>query len=285
MTGNDLYILPSPVNRAPIRVTSSGNASLFHGVPDWVYEEEVFSADFALWWSPSSAKVAYLKFDETDVDEFTFPVYNPTENSYEVVPYPGSVTMKYPKPGYSNPLVSVHVFELDRYYEAVDAGDPESAALDHASLELTWEGRLSLNNSIIAEIAWVANSTVLLKEVNRAGNNGSIVLFDLDQGVVNIGETTRKLGKDGEQGDDGWIDSVCFSYFDGLVFTLTSLVAVTKHNSLAVDLDTRWPPRIPRHCSQRRWIQPYSIVQSCFFRHPKVLDQWKLGSNRRYVIS
>ena len=45
--------------------------------------------------------------------------------------------MKYHKPGYSNPLVSVHVFELDRYYEAVDAGDPESAALDHASLELT----------------------------------------------------------------------------------------------------------------------------------------------------
>ena len=90
----------------------------------------------------------------------------------------------------------------------MDAGDPESAALDHASLELTWEG-LPLNNSIIAEIAWVANSTVLLKEVNRAGNNGSIVLFDLDQGVVDIGETTRKLGKDGEQGDDGWIDSVC----------------------------------------------------------------------------
>ncbi|KAI0091440.1 dipeptidyl aminopeptidase [Irpex rosettiformis] len=207
VTRNDLYILPSPESRAPLRITSSGNASLFHGVPDWVYEEEVFSADFALWWSPNSAKVAYLKFDETNVDEFTFPVYNPTENSYEVVPYPGSVTMKYPKPGYNNPLVSVHVFEIDRYYEATDAGDPPSAALDHATLGLTWEGRLPLNNSIIAEVAWVANSTVLLKEVNRAGNNGSIVLFDLDQGVVNIGRTTRKLGKDGEQGDNGWIDS------------------------------------------------------------------------------
>lgn len=179
------------------------------------------------------------------MDEFTFPVYNPTENSYEVVPYPGSVTMKYPKPGYSNPLVSVHVFELDRYYEAVDAGDPVSAALDHASLELTWEGRLPLNNSIIAEIAWVANSTVLLKEVNRAGNNGSIILFDLDQGVVNIGETTRKLGKDGEQGDDGWIDSVCLSYFNGCTCALMSLIEVTKHNCFAVDLNTWGPSCIP----------------------------------------
>ncbi len=171
-------------------------------MPDWVYEEEVFSADYALWWSPDSAKVAYLSFDETQVDEFTFPVYNPTENSYEVVPYPGSVSMKYPKPGYSNPLVSVHVFELDRYYEAV------GEAVGEATLELTWEGRLPLNDSVIAEVAWVANGSVLLKEVNRAGNNGSIVLFDLEQGVVNFGRTTRRLGRHGEQGDDGWIDSV-----------------------------------------------------------------------------
>ncbi|KAI0758596.1 Alpha/Beta hydrolase protein [Irpex lacteus] len=166
---------------------------------------EVFSADYALWWSPDSAKVAYLSFDETQVDEFTFPVYNPTENSYEVVPYPGSVSMKYPKPGYSNPLVSVHVFELDRYYEAVDAAEGE--AVGEATLELTWEGRLPLNDSVIAEVAWVANGSVLLKEVNRAGNNGSIVLFDLEQGVVNFGRTTRRLGRHGEQGDDGWIDS------------------------------------------------------------------------------
>jgi dipeptidyl aminopeptidase B len=173
-----------------------------------VYEEEVFSADYALWWSPNSAKVAYLKFDETEVDEFTFPIYNPTENSYEVVPYPGHVTMKYPKPGYNNPLVSVHVFELDRFLESTAAGDPEQLAVDQASLELSWDGRLPLNNSIIAEIAWVANTTMLLKELNRGGTNGSIVLFDLTQGAVNIGQTTRNLGKDGEQSDNGWIESV-----------------------------------------------------------------------------
>ena len=59
-----------------MRVTTSGNASLFHGVPDWVYEEEVFSADFALWWAPDASKLAFLAFDETAVDEFTFPIYN-----------------------------------------------------------------------------------------------------------------------------------------------------------------------------------------------------------------
>ena len=56
-----------------MRVTTSGNASLFHGVPDWVYEEEVFSADYALWWAPDASAVAFLAFDETAVDEYTFP--------------------------------------------------------------------------------------------------------------------------------------------------------------------------------------------------------------------
>ncbi|KAJ3558705.1 hypothetical protein NM688_g763 [Phlebia brevispora] len=185
VASNDLYVLPDPTASSAVRVTSSGNASLFHGVPDWVYEEEVFSNDYALWWSPDANKVAFLTFDETAVDEFTFPIYNPTENSYTVVPYPGHVTMKYPKPGYNNPIVSVNVFALDDYLDAVDDGDPEEDALDEATLELTWEGRIASNNSVISEVAWVGNSTLLVKEVNRAATNGSVVLFNLDAGAIN----------------------------------------------------------------------------------------------------
>ncbi|EMD39367.1 hypothetical protein CERSUDRAFT_113004 [Gelatoporia subvermispora B] len=221
--GNDLYVVPSPSPSAtPIRVTTSGNASLFHGVPDWVYEEEVFSADFALWWSPDSSKVAYLRFDETAVEEYTFPVYNPSENSHAVVPYPGHVTMKYPKPGYNNPLVTLHVFDLEEYLKDEDEEDeheePEDGNEDEdedegsdriaeASLTLTWDGRQPADNSIIAEVAWVGNSTLLIKEVTRAADNGSIVFFDLNSEDADLGRIVRKLGAAGEQGDNGWIDS------------------------------------------------------------------------------
>ncbi|KAG8917493.1 hypothetical protein FRC00_013547, partial [Tulasnella sp. 408] len=59
VAANDLYILPSLADDAkPIRVTSDGNSSIFNGVPDWVYEEEVFADDYALWWSPDSTKLA-----------------------------------------------------------------------------------------------------------------------------------------------------------------------------------------------------------------------------------
>lgn len=60
---------------------------MFNGVPDWVYEEEVFSGDSALWYSPDGRFVAYLMFDEGDVNEYTFPVYNTGWNSASVVPY------------------------------------------------------------------------------------------------------------------------------------------------------------------------------------------------------
>ncbi|KAF8159267.1 dipeptidyl aminopeptidase [Crassisporium funariophilum] len=208
VTDNDLYILPSAEPNTPsIRVTTSGNASLFHGVPDWVYEEEIFSANFALWWSPDSSKVAFLAFDETAVPEFSFPVYNPTEDSGAVVPYTSEVTMKYPKPGYNNPLVSVHVFELDRYLERHgDVGFPAA----EQTLTLDWDARHPVDFSVILEVAWVGNSSLIVKEVNRNADDGNVVLFDLDAVTMAsraTGKVVRKLGKDGEEGDDGWIDN------------------------------------------------------------------------------
>lgn len=192
---------------SPIRITTSGNASLFHGVPDWVYEEEIFSSNFALWWSPDSKKLAFLAFDETAVDEYNFPVYNPTSDSKTVVPYTTDVVMKYPKPGYNNPLVSVHVFDLARYLEG-SATDFPVADFTH---ELYWSDRHPANNSIIGEVAWVGNASLILKEVNRNADDGHVILFNLDD--VNIqararGELVRKLGKNGEEADDGWIDHV-----------------------------------------------------------------------------
>ncbi|KAI0676150.1 dipeptidyl aminopeptidase [Trametes maxima] len=211
VTENDLYVVPSPSQtESPIRVTASGNASLFNGVPDWVYEEEVFSADYALWWSPDASKVAFLTSDETAVDEYTYPVYNPSEDSHTVVPYPDHVVMKYPKPGYNNPLVSVHVFQLDEYQDAIrelGSGANRTQVAQGATLELRWDGRQAANNSVISEVAWVGEKALLVKEVTRAAENGSVVYFDLSKGRANEGTVVRKLGKNGEEGDSGWIDS------------------------------------------------------------------------------
>ncbi|KAK7031462.1 dipeptidyl peptidase IV N-terminal region-domain-containing protein [Favolaschia claudopus] len=204
--GNDLYVLPSPSSANPIRVTTTGSTSLFNGVPSWVYEEEILSSNFAFWFSPSSTKLAFLIFDESLVDVFTFPIYNPTENSDEVVPYTGEVKMKYPKPGYRNPIVEVAVFDLAAHLEAGQS---------HVELlELDWTGRHVGDDSTISEIKWVSDDMLILKELNRVADNGSVVLFEnLAKGsTLSLadrakGTVVRKLGKDGEEGDDGWVDN------------------------------------------------------------------------------
>jgi dipeptidyl aminopeptidase B len=175
-------------------VTTTGNASLFHGVPDWAYEEEVLSSDSALWWSPTSQKVAFLSLDETRVNTFTYPVYNSGSDSHSIVPYPTDILMKYPKPGYDNPIVSVQVFDMG------------TGHLD----TLDWEGKGDPEDSIVQEVAWVGAEALLIKEVNRNADNGRVVYFDLDSSKAVKGKIVRKLGKAGEEGDDGWIESVRF---------------------------------------------------------------------------
>ncbi|KAF8513011.1 dipeptidyl aminopeptidase [Hysterangium stoloniferum] len=205
---NDLYVLPSAdVSTAPIRVTSTGNTSLFNGVPDWVYEEEVFSADSALWWSPDSSRIAFLRSDETEVNEYTFPIYNPTTDAFKVNPYTDFVTMKYPKPGYPNPLVSVHVFDLHAYQNQIAtlAGPP-----NNFTQEVTWIGRRDPTDSIIQEVTWLTDTTLLIKEVSRAADAGSVVVCNLatqEAGLLASGTVVRRLGKDGEEGDEGWIEA------------------------------------------------------------------------------
>ena len=62
-----------------------------------MYEEEVFEGDSALWWSPDSQRVAFLRLDETKVEWFDYPIYNTGDDSFDVHPYPSRATMRYPK--------------------------------------------------------------------------------------------------------------------------------------------------------------------------------------------
>ena len=78
--------------------------SIINGHADWVYEEE-FSLVKAYQWSPSGAHIAYIKFDESKVPEFSMDVYG-TEL------YPSQYRFKYPKAGENNAVVGVHIIEL-----------------------------------------------------------------------------------------------------------------------------------------------------------------------------
>lgn len=100
---NDLYYL-DVTSGVATRVTDDGKwNSVINGSCDWVYEEE-FSFTKAFAWSPDSRHLAYYRFDESRVPEFTMTNY-PGEL------YPEYQTFKYPKVGMPNSLVSIHLYD------------------------------------------------------------------------------------------------------------------------------------------------------------------------------
>ena len=96
---NDLYVIPDNEldgsKPKSIRVTNDGSAVVFNGVPDWVYEEEVFSSDYTMWWSPDGKTIAYLRMDEDKVREYKLQYYNPTNDAFESNQYPTELDMRY----------------------------------------------------------------------------------------------------------------------------------------------------------------------------------------------
>lgn len=85
-----------------------------NGTPDWVYEEE-FGFIKAYQWSPDSKNIAYIKFDENDTPMFNMTLFqgtNPVLDKNKL--YPENYTFKYPKPGETNSIVTVNVFNLEK---------------------------------------------------------------------------------------------------------------------------------------------------------------------------
>src|SRR5262249_43126386 len=53
-------------------LTTDGGGPVSNGKADWVYFEEIFRRNWqAYWWSPDSAHLAFLRFDDTPVPRFT----------------------------------------------------------------------------------------------------------------------------------------------------------------------------------------------------------------------
>ncbi|GAA4044051.1 S9 family peptidase [Flavobacterium chungnamense] len=101
---NDLYVYDI-ASRNTTRVTNDGaKNAIINGITDWVYEEE-FAFVRAFDWSTDSKKLAYIRFDESEVPQFSMDMYKKDL-------YPTSETFKYPKAGEKNALVSLHIYNL-----------------------------------------------------------------------------------------------------------------------------------------------------------------------------
>jgi len=104
--------------KVELQVTIDGKQNeIINGTTDWVYEEE-FAITKGFEWSPDGNKIAFYRFDESQVPEFTMTDWGDL--------YPKQTSFKYPKAGEVNSLVTIHVYDVNtQQTTAVDLG-PET---------------------------------------------------------------------------------------------------------------------------------------------------------------
>ena len=110
---NNIFLVKLLFGNSESQITKDGEYNkVLNGIPDWVYEEE-FGFNRAFDFSADSKMIAYIRFDESQVPMYKFPLYKGMNPEYtEFATYPGEYTYKYPKSGEVNSTVSVHTYDI-----------------------------------------------------------------------------------------------------------------------------------------------------------------------------
>jgi dipeptidyl-peptidase-4 len=161
---NNLFVRENPSGKTT-QITNDGEQNkIINGNCDWVYEEE-FEFTQAYQWSPNGKYLAYYKFDERKVPEYTMTVYNGL--------YPTPYKYKYPKAGEPNSQVGIYVY------------DAHSGNTTHLSLN---EER----DQYIPRIKWSRTDTMLaVFRMNRHQNELELLFAHMPDGTINNVHTER----------------------------------------------------------------------------------------------
>ncbi|MBF7092286.1 S9 family peptidase [Flavobacterium sp. ALJ2] len=157
---NNLYVYDL-ASKKSTQITADGKKnSIINGITDWVYEEE-FAFVRAFDWSKDSKKLAYIRFDESMVPEFSMSIFKTDL-------YPTIETFKYPKAGEKNAVVSLHIYD--------------AAANDTKEVKLG-----NYNDFYIARIKWTNDTNTLSAQVlNRHQNNLDLLFVDGASGASKV---------------------------------------------------------------------------------------------------
>lgn len=159
-SSNNLYLYDLASKTAKQITTDGKKNSIINGITDWVYEEE-FAFVRAYDWNSAGDKIAFIRFDETAVPEFSMDMFNTGL-------YPSQYVFKYPKAGEKNALVSLHIYDV--------------------KTNTTKEIKLgNYNDYYIPRIKWTNEAqTLSVQVINRHQNNLDLIFVDANSGTPKI---------------------------------------------------------------------------------------------------
>ena len=154
--GNNLYLYDIASAKSKAVTTDGEWNKIINGTSDWVYEEEYgFTKAYAV--SPDGAKIAYLRFDESEVPTFEMMRYDDKL-------YNKAYSFKYPKAGDKNSVVTLHLYD-------VATGKSEQIATGENT------------DQYILNLVWTPAGKLSFYRVNRLQNHFEVLVCE-DGGVV-----------------------------------------------------------------------------------------------------
>lgn len=170
---NNLYIKDIASGKVKQLTKDGKRNEIINGTTDWVYEEE-FALIKGYGWSPDSKYIAFLKFDESNVREFTMTYFNHL--------YPDLYTFKYPKAGEDNSCVQAYM---------IAAKGGKAQHIDLGSYEyiprLKWSG---------------ASNQLVIQTMNRHQNSLKYHLVDMRSKKMSVNTFFEEKSKTYVEVDD-----------------------------------------------------------------------------------
>ncbi len=163
------------------QLTSDGaKNTIINGVTDWVYEEE-FAFVKAYEWNSDGSKIAFLRFDETNVPEFSMDVYGSEL-------YQKPHVFKYPKAGEENAKVTLHMID-------VKSGDISKVDLGEAYYipRIKW---MNNPNKLSVQTINRHQNHLKLHTVNAKNNSVEVLLEETDKAYVDVTDNLTFLADD-----------------------------------------------------------------------------------------
>ncbi|APY10218.1 S9 family peptidase [Seonamhaeicola sp. S2-3] len=177
---NNLYV-KNLLSGKTTQITTDGKKnSIINGVTDWVYEEE-FAFVRAFDWNTDSNKIAFIKFDESNVPEFSMDVYGTGL-------YQKQHVFKYPKAGEENSKVSIFTYNLNT--NKTKQVKVNNTFKDFYIPKLKWTHKA---DELCAIYLNRHQNEAHIWSINTSTNNSKIILVEKDEAYIEQGYSIHFL--------------------------------------------------------------------------------------------
>uniref|UniRef100_A0A672IJZ0 Dipeptidyl peptidase 4-like n=1 Tax=Salarias fasciatus TaxID=181472 RepID=A0A672IJZ0_SALFA len=146
----NIFLMVNATDSGAVQLTTNGKKNeILNGVPDWVYEEEVFASNAAVWWSPTGKYLAYAEFNDTEVQKVEYTWFGSEQ-------YPETVAVPYPKAGSSLTKVKLYVLDTTSPFNRTRVKPPAS---------------VSSGEYILCSVTWATDGRVAVQWLTRKQNH------------------------------------------------------------------------------------------------------------------